>query len=413
MNGWVLFAGVLGLVLGNQAMALEPRARLQHMTCAGIGQAVAAQGQGPLLLASYPQQPGQPAVPGVLQGVAFTYDNALASIALFACGNAPAARQIADALAYAIDHDPEYRDGRVRNAYAAGPLQAAPVRLPGYWSDERAAWSQDAYQVGSATGNQAWAALALLEAYRHSGEARYLQASRKVLDWARRTTFDKGPPAGFNGGIYGFAAAPQVQSWKSTEHNVDLAAAWASLARLGNDSEAGRQARIARGFVEAHWDAGQGRFLIGTLPDGRTPQTQQSGLDAQIWPLIAIADAPQQWLQALTFVERAHGFAQGYGFKQDPDGIWTEGTAQVAAVASLRGLAPLAQPLWPLLLAQQAGDGWLYATPQAQVSTGLSVGPDSTHDDFLYFHLPHLGATAWAAIAATGVNPFTGDYKAH
>lgn len=35
MNGWVLFAGVLGLVLGNQAMALEPRARLQHMTCAG------------------------------------------------------------------------------------------------------------------------------------------------------------------------------------------------------------------------------------------------------------------------------------------------------------------------------------------------------------------------------------------
>ena len=85
----------------------------------------------------------------------------------------------------------------------------------------------------------------------------------------------------------------------------------------------------------------------------------------------------------------------------------------MAAVASLRGLAPLAQPLWPLLLAQQAGDGWLYATPEAQVSTGLSVGPDSTHDDFLYFHLPHLGATAWAAIAATGVNPFTGDYKAH
>ena len=64
-------------------------------------------------------------MPGVLQGVAFTYDNALASIALFACGNAPAARQIADALAYAIDHDPEYRDGRCAMPGAAGPLQAA------------------------------------------------------------------------------------------------------------------------------------------------------------------------------------------------------------------------------------------------------------------------------------------------
>lgn len=413
MNPWALFAGVLGLVLGSHAMATESRVRLQQMTCAGIGQAVAAQGNGPLLLASYPQKQAQSGVPRVLQGVAFTYDNALASIALFACDNAPAARQIADALAYAVDHDPEYRDGRVRNAYAAGPLTAEAVRLPGYWSDERGAWSQDAYQVGSATGNQAWAALALLEAYRQSGEARYLQAGRKVLDWTRRTTFDSGVPAGFNGGIYGFAATAQLQTWKSTEHNVDLVAAWASLARLDKDTEADAQAGIARRFVEAHWDPDKGRFLIGTLPDGRTPQTQKSGLDAQIWPLIAITDPPRQWLRALTFVERTHRFAQGYGFKQDPDGMWTEGTAQVAAVAGLRGLTSLAQPLWPLLVAQEAGDGWLYATPQAQVSTGLSVGPDSTHDDFLYFHLPHLGATAWAAIAATGVNPFTGDYKAH
>ena len=61
---------------------------------------------------------------------------------------------------------------------------------------------------------------------------------------------------------------------------------------------------------------------------------------------------------------------RGYGFKQDPDGIWTEGTAQVAAVASLRGLGPLAQPLWPLLLAQQAGDGWLYATRRHRSARG-------------------------------------------
>jgi hypothetical protein len=36
------------------------------------------------------------------------------------------------------------------------------------------------------------------------------------------------------------------------------------------------------------------------------------------------------------------------------------------------------------------------------------LSPTSTTDDFFYFRLPHLGATAWAAIAATGWNPFTG-----
>ena len=103
---------------------------------------------------------------------------------------------------------------------------------------------------------------------------------------------------------------------------------------------------------------------------------------------------------------------EGYGFNRDPDGLWTEGTAQAAAVARLSGLGDKAQPLWRVLLAQQAGNGWLFATPQARISTGLAIGPDSVSNDFFYYHLPHLGATAWAAIAATGVNPFTGSQEA-
>jgi hypothetical protein len=42
------------------------------------------------------------------------------------------------------------------------------------------------------------------------------------------------------------------------------------------------------------------------------------------------------------------------------------------------------------------------------VRTGLAIGPSSITDDFYYFHLPHLGATAWAVLAAIGFNPFTG-----
>ena len=145
---------------------------------------------------------------------------------------------------------------------------------------------------------------------------------------------------------------------------------------------------------------------------GRTSDRERSGLDAQIWPLIALHDPPRDWRRVFAFIDHAHRAGEGYGFNRDPDGLWTEGTAQAAAVARLSGLKDKAQPLWSVLLAQEAGNGWLYATPAPRISTGLAIGPDSVTNDFFYYHLPHLGATAWAAIAATGVNPFTGSQEA-
>lgn len=185
----LILRGVLGMMLiasGLPAMAAQARPQLAAMTCAALDQAVTSLPAGPVLVASYPPLAGHPAPILALRGVAFTYDNALASIALFACGKAESARRIADALAFATLHDPEYQDGRLRNAYAAGPVGAPSMKLPGYWSTERNAWNQDAYQVSSATGNQAWAALALLEAFRQSGEASYLEAARKVLHWSQQ-----------------------------------------------------------------------------------------------------------------------------------------------------------------------------------------------------------------------------------
>ena len=401
------------LLCAGMACADEARPHLAQMTCTALGHAVQALGSGPVLLASYPPLNGQPPAILALRGVAFTYDNALASIALFGCGNAKAARQIADALAYATNHDPDYRDGRLRNAYAAGAIKHGAITLPGYWSTERGAWNQDAYQVGSATGNQAWAVLALLEAYRQSQEQDYLTAAQKILDWTQANTYDSQSPPGFIGGFYGYPPSPQRQGWKSTEHNVDLAAAWSALDSVHASAQAASQAMIARRFVNSQWDAEQGRFLIGTLPDGHTQEREKSGLDAQIWPLIALHDRPDDWQRSLAFIDHAHRFADGYGFSRAPDGLWTEGTAQAAAVAQLTGASQQAQPLWAVLVAQQAGDGWLFATPQAQISTGLAIGPASTSNDFFYYHLPHLGATAWAAIAATGVNPFTGAQEAN
>jgi hypothetical protein len=410
-----IFQGVVGAILigsGASALAAQARPQLVAMTCAALDRAVASEPAGPVLVASYPPLNGQPAPILALRGVAFTYDNALASIALFACGKTQSARRIADALVFAANHDPEYQDGRLRNAYAAGPVGSPSMKLPGYWSTERNAWNQDAYQVSSATGNQAWAALALLEAFRQSGEASYLEAARKVLHWSQKNTYDGQFPAGFSGGYYGYFEKQTQQNWKSTEHNVDLAAAWTALNAAAPDQEAAHQAQIARQFVASQWDAGEGRFLIGTGADGQTSDRVRSGLDAQIWPLIALHDPPKDWRRVFAFIDHAHRAGDGYGFNRDPDGLWTEGTAQAAAVAQLSGMSDKAQPLWSVLLAQEAGNGWLFATPAPRISTGLAIGPDSVTNDFFYYHLPHLGATAWAAIAATGVNPFTGSLEA-
>lgn len=408
--------GLVGVMLissGASALAAQARPQLAAMTCAALDRAVTSQPAGPVLVASYPPLHGQPAPILALRGVAFTYDNALASIALFACGKAESARRIADALVFATQHDPEYSDGRLRNAYAAGPVGSPSMKLPGYWSTERNAWNQDAYQVSSATGNQAWAALALLEAFRQSAEPSYLEAARKVLQWSQKNTYDGQSPAGFSGGYYGYFSSQVQQNWKSTEHNVDLAAAWSALDAVAPDPGSAHQAQIARQFVSSQWDAGEGRFLIGTGADGQTSDRVRSGLDAQIWPLIALQDPPRDWRRVFAFIDHAHRSGGGYGFNRDPDGLWTEGTAQAAAVAQLNGLSDKAQPLWSVLLAQEAGDGWLFATPEPRISTGLAIGPDSVTNDFFYYHLPHLGATAWAAIAATGVNPFTGSPEAN
>jgi len=57
--------------------------------------------------------------------VAFTYDNALASIALFACGKSMS-HDASPMPRTRRDRRPEYHDGRIRNAYASGPVDGAP-----------------------------------------------------------------------------------------------------------------------------------------------------------------------------------------------------------------------------------------------------------------------------------------------
>jgi hypothetical protein len=98
----------------------------------------------------------------------------------------------------------------------------------------------------------------------------------------------------------------------------------------------------------------------------------------------------------------------GFDFNNDRDGLWVEGTAQAALTLRSLGRERDAAALLDALASQISPSGYLFATREKRITTGLKIGPNSSEADFFYYRLPHLGATAWAVLAATQWNPFTG-----
>jgi len=334
---------------------------------------------GPALLASYPSADAPPQ----LRNVAFTYDNAVALIALNAAGHFSPARRIGEAFLIALEHDRFWHDGRLRNAYRAGPM-TTPAALPGFWNPQAKLWSEDAYQVGSASGNVAWAALALF--HLAPRDPRFGDAARRLVAWLGGPAWNQG----VIGGFFGEEPNPIRQNWHSTEQNIDAAVAM----RAAGDP----RATICRNFVAGQFDPARGCFNIGS-GGGAT------ALDANLWPLLAFPDAPPAWRRALGWVRGHFQVEGGLGYRENPDGMWTEGTAQGALTFALAGDHAMAKKLFATLATMAGPGGYLYAA-RHEIRTGLAIGPTSTTDDFRYFPLPHLGATAWAALAISNANPF-------
>lgn len=324
------------------------------------------------------------------------------------CGDVERARRIADAFLIALSRDRTFHDGRIRNAYRSGPVGEGAVALPGWWDQKAKLWAEDAYQDGTATGNVAWVALALLTLHDATGAPAYLEGAHALLGWISATARRAPGPDGFSGGLDGFDNAQKKLDWKSTEHNLDVHAAATWLGRLTGDERLPEMAAVARRFLDAVFVPGDGFFRLGTSPDGRLRDPDHLALDTQLWPLLAVRDPPRDWRGALHFAETRMGVDGGFDFNGDRDGLWVEGTAQAALTYRSVGRRDRSNGLLDRLQAQISPVGYLFATREARLTTGLSIGPDSSSEDFFYFRRPHLGATAWAILAATGWNPFTG-----
>lgn len=380
--------------------SITPRsAALARAGCNAIASRVdALPGNAPLLLRSYDSRRGQgaPALPP-LHSAAFTYDNALAVIALLACGKRPQAERVGEALRLAA-----MNDTRLRDAYRAGAVGGNRPSPNGWWDMQRKRWVDAAhqypaaYQDGSSCGNIAWAALALLALHDATGEERWRDAAVHLADWVVIHASDTRGAPGFRGGVESFLLVPREATWKSTEHNLDLAAMFEWLSRIstpGGDWNA--QATRALDFVARQWDAASGHFWTGTESDEATPLRSPSALDVQLWAQL-LPDAPRTWRRALAWVERTHAVDGGFSFTDVRDGMWTEGTAQAALVYRQAGDEAKADALFASIARQASPGGFLYATP----------GPRITALYADYYHRPCLAATAWAVIAASNRNPY-------
>jgi hypothetical protein len=373
--------------------------------CNPLASAVALQAAGSeaAFVRSYEHADDESHLPAGLASTAFVYDNALAAIALVACGDMSNATIIGNALSFAARNDRTFKDGRVRNAYRPGPVGKGPPALPGWWDAKQKIWAEDAAQDGSSTGNVAWAALALLTLHQATKQESFLADAKRLIDWVIANV---STGSGFRGGFHGYDPQQVRLTWTSTEHNVDVYAAAAWLFRLTKEGKYADAASEARQFLGRAFDGDH--FLLGTKPDGSLADPSMLALDVQLWPWMAIADAPAQWRSALNFAATHLAVTDGFDFNGDRDGLWVEGTAQASLAYRIAGDPRRSAQLLATLEADWTPSGFLNATRGGPVSTGLSIDPTATEPDFFYFRRPHLGATAWATLAATTWNPFTG-----
>lgn len=395
---------------------------------------------GPTRLAqSYTDQAG-------LFSTAFTYDNALAILALLATRTADGregAVLLGDALLYAQQHDPVHDDGRLRQGYNVGPYTFYDgSRQPDGFvrADGSVNVGTQFGFTGTAVGDMAWAGIALSALARRTGERRFLGGAVRIGEWIERNGRTDEPLGGYKFGVNG---ADEKLPFTSTEHNTDLLCLFGRLARLtGERVWLARRAR-AEDFVMRMWEPDGGFFYTGTN-DGVTVNKSPIPEDTQTWTHLALdsraharsLDWAARELAVLDHAGRRNSTVpagqsyDGVTFssasllanedapiadsqpRPDRNGVWFEGTAHLALAlrarrrrgdeARARRLLDSIERAQDLLGGGQTVGG--RALPERAGVVSAS-SPLDTGFGFGYYPYRHVGATAWYLMAATRSNP--------
>ena len=337
-----------------------------------------------------------------------TYDNALVII-VYAnrkdnTDSLDRARTMGDALLQMQEKDP-IGDGRLRNAYGPEHLfDANGVPNIQTW--------------GSASGNQAWAGMALAHLAHVTKDAKYRDGALRIGEWLLRETKDTRGRGGFTGG---YRSDGTKIEWKSTEHNIDMVGLFGMLHQLTKDRKWRRARKHARKFVKSMWDKKEERFHIGTKPDGVTiNRDEYIPEDVQSWGYLALRS--DRYRRALDW-NIAHlevtddsnpsqpvvGVRFAWQIKKEHKGkndktVWLEGTAHMALALRVSGKKKHKKRAKVYLdnihKEQLSGPNADGKGIQANSRIGNSGGDDKNYTSL------HTGATAWYIMAKQELNPF-------
>ena len=416
----------------------------------------------------------------VNRGVATVRETALSVIALLRRGQAQDVSnglRMADALDYALYHDnhgdpiPTALGSAVgcyagasatqcglHSAYINGDVaflnrqpppemgQAGDVRLAGFSAGADLCGSSGFCLVldGTSGGNNAMAILSFLEAYRQSGNAKYLNDAITVGNWIVANLADASAST-YGGYFAGYSDGGLPKSLligKSTADNAVIFAALRRLAQiltgLGRTAETAQwtaQANSAGDFVAKMFVPASGRFVAGTAPQqGSESLNTADSLDSNTLAALALAGTGrypavnlEQTLQYVlaNFSRSVTSGGVTYGGFQlaappsgSPAGIWWEGTAQVVeamqAVDASGFAAQIALYLSQMRTAQTQsvfGDGM--GLPVATIQNGESLPPYQQCLSTPNGCLPErvgLAATVSAAFAELGINSLAITY---
>lgn len=360
-----------------------------------------------------------------LRNTAFSYDNSVALLGFLADRRPDSvrrARLIGDAFLYAMDHDRTYTNGAIRTDYAAGDIALPPgwtpnnltgtVPVPGFYSDDRQRFFE-VEQTALDTGNNAWVMIALLALYRQTKKHAYLDAATRIGNFIRTMRNDQGTYQGFLGGINNPETTPAQRPYASVEHNEDINAAFTVMAKVTHDASWAEDALHARQFVESMFDPTIGQYRPGTT-DANTINTNadQVPLDVQAWGTLSNSLILTLHPQLLEQTKTTHGAVadgfNGFDFNTDKDGVWFEGTGQMAVALAFAGDTPTAQTLRGELQRAQAGP----LTGDGEGIAAASHDGLTTGFNFKYFRRVHIAATAWNIFAQLGFNPYYSGKRA-
>jgi hypothetical protein len=332
---------------------------------------------------------------GPLRGFndAVTYDDALFIDALLergTSGDVARASVVGNAFLYVQAHD-EAGDGRLRAAYGPKPLRSpGDIKVDDNTSD---------------VGNMAWVGQALVQLYARTSNVAYLDGALEIANWLQTNTYDTRGSGGYTGG---YTARGKKIEWKSTEHNVDIYAFFTMLATESGDSSWASHAAWAEQFVASMWDERGGRFYVGTLDDGVTPNKPFKPEDVNSWSYLAFHNP--KWAASptwdVTHLAVNKGGFSGVSFcSGDLSGVWFEGTAHLADALELRNQSG------DLSQARTYLDDVAYAQTNGPNNDGRGIIAASKNglrdcDGDKYFASLHVGATAWYIMAAGSANPF-------